>query len=129
MTRPWTAFLLGGGLLLGIGCRTAPQTPPPLGSLAVRVTPEEASVLIDDFPIARGSGVRRVRVPVGKHRMEVRAPGYFAAYREFVMKAAEDSVLIELALRADPNAELDAAPSAAAKLPAGPTVPRLPELP
>ena len=61
--------------------------------------------------------------------MEARAPGYFAAYREFAIQSAQDAVRIELLLRADPNADQESSPSPAAQLPTGPTNPRLPELP
>jgi hypothetical protein len=97
------------GLALGLAlvgaCRSAPPPAPPSGQLALELLPAQASVLIDDRPLVRrADGPLRASLPVGAHRVEVYAPGYFHAYRE-VTVAASGTVQLRVVLRADPDAD------------------------
>lgn len=90
------------------GCH--PQVPPtPTSTLLLRVSPQTSSVLLDDQPLLVRSttgGPVRLRVPVGPHRLEVRALGHLSAYRDVDVRAGvESSVLVTL--RPDPDAEFD----------------------
>ncbi len=90
------------------GCH--PQVPPTQTStLLLQVSPQTSSVLLDDQPLLARSttgGPVRLRVPVGPHRLEVRALGHLSAYREVDVRAGAESSLV-VTLRPDPDAELD----------------------
>lgn len=124
-----TAHLLIGPLLLGCvsvaGCH--PQAPPvPTTTLVLSVSPPLATVLLDDQPIlvrSQAGGPARLTLPVGAHRLEVRALSHLPAYRDVLCKAGEESVL-SVTLRRDPDADADSDTTASQ-----PFTPRPPELP
>jgi hypothetical protein len=124
-----TAHWLIGPLLLGCvsvaGCH--PQIPPvPTTTLVMSVSPPLATVLLDDQPIllrTQTGGPARLKLPVGAHRLEVRALSHLTAYRDVVCKAGEESVL-SITLRRDPDADSDSETTAPK-----PFSPRPPELP
>jgi len=126
MTAP---HLLSGALLWVCvsvaGCH--PQIPPvSTTTLVMSVSPPLATVLLDDQPIllrTRAGGPARLKLPVGAHRLEVRALSHLTAYREVVCKAGEESVL-SITLRRDPDADADSETTAPK-----PFSPRPPELP
>jgi hypothetical protein len=97
-------------------CRTGP-TPTTnrskeTGQLVLVLSPKHASVVLDEKPllVPRSDGSVALGMPVGSHRLEIFAPGYFTAYRE-VQLAAGSPVTVEVALRADPDAAQDTAPA------------------
>jgi hypothetical protein len=100
--------LLGGlGIWLGLGlggCRSAPAARP-TGTLLLSVTPAGTTLLLDDRPLPARSGEALLRVAMapGPHRLELRAPGYFTAYRDVAVVAATEQRL-SVALRPDPDA-------------------------
>ena len=123
-----SARLLGLALALlaAGGCKSAP-TAKPTGILWLNLSPPSATVIIDEQPILARPGAVTLRISLraGTHRLELRAPAYFPAYRDLDIPSAGERRL-ELALRADPDAE---SPAAAPTRPLGqlPTV--VPEVP
>lgn len=101
--------LFSGALFFALlcgGCKSAPTAPPvAMGQLLLSLIPAQASVLVDDRPIMRqaaASEVQKVDLPVGPHRVEVYAPGYFHAYSDVAVAQGAPSRL-EVVLRADPD--------------------------
>lgn len=97
-------------------CRSGP-TPTdsrskPLGQLVLQLSPKTASVVLDERPllVPRSDGSVALGVPIGSHRVEVFAPGYFTAYRD-VQLTAGSPVTLQITLRADPDAAPDTAPA------------------
>lgn len=95
-------------------CRSAP-TPTknlPSGQVWLQLEPASASVIIDERPllVPREAGGLRLAMPIGSHRFEVSAPGYFAAYREITVQTGSPQQL-QIALRPDPDAAPDSAPA------------------
>lgn len=86
------------------GCKSAPPPPPPSGQLLLELSPGLASVLVDDRPLLRkpGGSALRVPLPVGAHRIEIYAPGFFHAYREIDVRQATET-RVQVALRPDPD--------------------------
>lgn len=113
-------------LLLVAGCKSAPPAKP-AGVLWLNLKPPSATVLLDEQPVVARPGAVTLRIAVrpGAHRLELRAPGHFTAYRDLDIASAGE-VRIDLALRPDPDAEPQS--DAPARLP-GPLPPKLPELP
>ncbi len=93
------------GVALVGACRSAPPPAPPSGQLLLELVPAQASVLVDDRPLVRRpAGALRVELPVGAHRVEVYAPGFFHAYREVAIAQAAPAQL-KVVLQADPDAD------------------------
>ncbi|HOT26871.1 MAG TPA: SUMF1/EgtB/PvdO family nonheme iron enzyme [Candidatus Ozemobacteraceae bacterium] len=67
------------------------------GTLIVRVTPPEATMLIDGLP--RGTGPElRFEIPAGEHRLEAAAPGFASQKLSFsVASGQEQRLTLELA--------------------------------
>lgn len=119
--RVWSAVYVPAALCLGAltafsACRTGP-TPTadhakPTGQLVLILSPPTASVVLDERPllVPRSDGSVTLGIPAGSHRIEVFAPGYFAAYRE-VQLSPGSPVTLQVALRADPDAPPDTAPA------------------
>lgn len=124
--------ILGATLLaLGSGCRSAPaaRPAPPAGLLVLVVSPPGGLLLLDDRPIlARPDATRlSLEVPAGAHRVELRAPGYFTAYRDVtVPPRALGEQRLDVALRPDPDAEPETATPAR---PLGTLPSRFPDVP
>lgn len=114
------------GLLLATGCKSAPVAKP-AGVLWLNLTPPAATVLLDEQPVVARAGAVTLRIAVraGAHRLELRAPGYFPAYRDLDIPSA-GQVRMDVALRPDPDAE---PPTDAAARPLAPPPAKLPELP
>lgn len=98
-----------GALALGLGlaqpgCRTAPTTRPQ-GTLLLSVSPAGVTILLNDRPLPTRSSeaLLRLAVGAGPHRLELRAPGYFTAYRDVTITAAAEQRL-SVTLRPDPDA-------------------------
>ena len=120
-----------GALLFGAvaGCHRQ-ASPAPTATLVLSVSPAVTTVLLDDQPLlvrSASGGPVRLRVPVGPHRIEVRALRHLAAYREVVATQGEEAK-VSITLRRDPEAEPDADSDASVGQPFAPT-PRPPELP
>ena len=113
-------------LLFTAECKSAPVAKP-AGVVWLNLAPPSATVLLDEQPVAARIGAATLRIAVrpGAHRLELRAPGYFPAYRDLAIQSAGE-VRLDVALRPDPDAEpgIDAATRPLAPPPA-----RLPELP
>lgn len=82
------------------GCEPVQAPAVPTVSLRVAGAPAEATVIIDDnllgtfdFVAARG-----VALPPGKHRITVRASGYFPWDREVEAKLGEGPIRLQVAL-------------------------------
>ena len=54
-----------------------------------------------------GKRARRIALRAGPHRLELRAPGHFPAYRDLELPSAGE-LRLDLALRPDPDAEPEA---------------------
>lgn len=97
------------GLLLALlfcgGCKSAPVAKP-TGVLWLNLSPPSATVIIDEQPILARPGAVTLRIVLraGTHRLELRAPSYFPAYRDLDIASAGERHL-DVALRADPDAE------------------------
>lgn len=90
-------------LPLAAACAHAPA-PRADATLLLRVSPPQAAAYVDDLPVRAGPGeVTRVAVLPGLHRVEVRAEGYFTAYREIAVPPQGTAELV-LPLRRDPDA-------------------------
>lgn len=121
-------FVMAALFLLALpACRSAPATTKslPSGQVWLQLEPATASVIIDERPllVPREAGGLRLAMPIGPHRFEVSAPGYFAAYREVTVQLGSPQS-VQITLRADP----DAAPDATPARPFGPP-PRTPDVP
>lgn len=94
-------------LLLG-GCKSAPPAKPS-GILWLNLKPPSATVLVDEQPIVARPGAVTLRIALraGPHRLELRAPGHFPAYRDLELPSAGE-LRLDLALRPDPDAEPEA---------------------
>lgn len=104
--RAWLRLMWVGVALVG-GCRSAPPPAPPGGQLMLELVPAQASVLVDDKPLVRRpAGALRVELPVGPHRVEAYAPGYFHAYHEVAVGQGAPAQL-KVVLRADPDADAE----------------------
>lgn len=95
-------------LLLGGGCKSAPPAKPS-GVLWLNLKPPSATVLVDEQPIVARPGAVTLRIALraGPHRLELRAPGHFPAYRDLELPSAGE-LRLDLALRPDPDAEPEA---------------------
>lgn len=95
---------LAGFVGLSAGCRSTPAARP-TGTLLLSVAPAGVTILLDDRPLPARSGdaLLRVAVTSGAHRLELRAPGYFTAYRDVAVAAASEQRL-SVMLRPDPDA-------------------------
>ncbi len=100
------ARVFGVFVSLALGCH-APERHPD-ATLGLRVHQAEAAVFVDDAIVPVAPGGSRVKLLSGVHRIEVRAPGCFTAYREISVPAGETRE-IDLPLRPDPDAEVDPA--------------------
>lgn len=85
-----------------VGCAT---TPPPRGTLHVVVAPlahaaapSRVQVYVDDVFVGAAGGDLLLRA--GFHRVEVRADGYLAAYRELNL-ARDQRLTLDVPLRPD----------------------------
>lgn len=99
------AGLVGfAGFVGAAGCRSTPAARP-TGTLLLSVAPAGVTILLDDRPLPARSGdaLLRVAVTSGAHRIELRAPGYFTAYRDVAVAAAGEQRL-SVVLRPDPDA-------------------------
>lgn len=116
--------LLTVGLLLTGGCKTAPPAKPG-GVLWLNLRPPSATVLVDEQPIVARPGAVTLRIALraGPHRLELRAPGHFPAYRDLELPSAGE-LRLDVALRPDPDAEPDAPARPLGQLPT-----RVPEIP
>lgn len=87
----------------GLSCATIGSRAPSVG-LQVAGTAPDATVWIDDRLSGRLSDFARPgkRLPVGFHRIEVRAPGYYSQFEEVEARPGTD-----VAIRADLRAILD----------------------
>ena len=114
------ALLLGAATLAGCHRQASPtQT----ATLLLSVSPQVATVLLDDQPVLARSttaGPIRLRIVSGAHRLEVRALSHLTAYREVAVRPGEESV-ISVSLRRDPEAESEPASPPAAKQPFSPS--------
>lgn len=113
-------------LLLAAGCKSAPAAKP-TGILWLNLKPPSATVLVDEQPVVARPGAVTLRIAIGAgaHRLELRAPGHFPAYRDLDIPSAGE-VRMDLALRPDPDAEpLGDGPAR----PLGPPPLKSPELP
>lgn len=88
---------------IGLSCATIGSGPPSVG-LQVAGNAPDATVWIDDRLSGRLSDFARPgkRLPLGFHRVEVRAPGYYSQFEEIEARAGSD-----VAIRADLRAMLD----------------------
>jgi hypothetical protein len=122
-----TLLLLGTAGCLS-GCLRGPAAKP-TGILLLDLSPPSATVLIDEQPVAArmGAATLRISLSTGAHRLEIRAPAYFPAYRDLSIARASQSRLM-VALRPDPDAELDSQSSTLAR-PLGQLPSTIPELP
>ena len=77
----------------------AQERPARFGSLALRVQPEDAEVLVDGQPW-KGSATERlgIRLPVGRHHIEVRKTG-FQTYAEDVLIRTNATLTLNVALK------------------------------
>ena len=96
-------------VLLAAGCKSAP-TAKPTGVLWLNLSPPSATVIVDEQPLLARPGAVTLRIALraGPHRLELRAPAYFPAYRDLDIPSAGESRLT-VALRPDPDAELESA--------------------
>jgi hypothetical protein len=89
------------------GPRPARRAPAPrdgLGSLSLRVQPEDAEVLVDGEAWERPAGQRLViELPAGSHRIEVRRDGYQPYVREVRIEAGEATSLNVSLLTGEPR--------------------------
>ena len=73
--------------LASAGCATARFGPP---SVPLRITSNvpDATVWVDDHLVAKVSAFAKgeQRLPVGFHRIEIRAPGYYSYFQELDVK-------------------------------------------
>ena len=115
--------LLTLGLLLG-GCKSAPPAKP-TGVLWLNLKPPSATVLVDEQPIVARPGAVTLRIALraGPHRLELRAPGHFPAYRDLELPSAGE-LRLDVALRPDPDAEPEAPARPLGQLPT-----QVPEVP
>jgi hypothetical protein len=106
MSRRTCRLALAGllGVVGAVGCRSTPAARP-TGTLLLSVAPAGVTILLDDRPLPARSGdaLLRVAVTSGAHRIELRAPGYFTAYRDVAVTAASEQRL-SVVLRPDPDA-------------------------
>ena len=83
------ASLLGGAA----GCATA--GPAPGAAVRISANVPDATVWVDDRLAGKvtdfANGARRL--PVGYHRVEIRAPGYYSSVREIDVKAGTEVAL------------------------------------
>jgi hypothetical protein len=119
-------FLLG---LIGcLGCKSAP-TQKPSGILWLNLSPPSATVIVDEQPVVARPGAVTLRISLrpGPHRLMLRAPGHFTAYRDVdIVSAPGGDRHLDVALRPDPDAEQELATPAR---PLGELPTRTPEVP
>ncbi len=98
MTRPILLALA----LAGCG---APSVKPSDATLAVRCGDRDAQIFVDDAyaGLALDSAAHPLGLGAGLHRVEVRAPGRFAAFRSVTL-ARGDRATVEVTLRPDLDA-------------------------
>jgi hypothetical protein len=98
-------FALGLLPLLAAGCKSAPPARPS-GILWLNLSPPSATVIVDEQPVAAQPGAVTLRISLrpGPHRLMLRAPGHFTAYRDLDIVSAGERHL-DVALRPDPDAE------------------------
>ena len=91
-------------LFLGFfaGCHGVERRPD--ATLALRVHQAQAAVYVDDAVVQVAPEGSKLKLFAGFHRIEVRAPGCFTAYREVSVPPGETRE-VDLALKADPDAE------------------------
>ncbi len=116
--------VLFGALLIGAfsGCHRQ-ASPAPTATLVLSVSPQVASVLLDDQPLlvqSTSGGPVRLRIPVGQHRIEVRALRHLAAYRDVIATQGQEAK-VSITLRRDPEAESDAGSDSSVGQPFAPT--------
>jgi hypothetical protein len=75
-------------VLLFLACATLPAAPPTV-ALGITSNVPDASVWIDDHLVAAVSTFSKSekRLPVGFHRVEIRAPGYYSWFAEVEAQA------------------------------------------
>jgi hypothetical protein len=112
--------------LLAAGCKSAP-TAKPTGILWLNLSPPSATVIVDEQPLLARPGAVTLRISLraGPHRLLLRAPSYFPAYRDLDIPSAGERHL-DVALRPDPDGEL---PSASPARPLGQLPTAIPEVP
>jgi hypothetical protein len=74
------------------------------GALTVHCAVRDARIYVDDTFVARAGQDQPLRVPSGLRRIEVRADGWFTAYRE-VEIPARGAARIDVDLRKVPDGE------------------------
>ena len=86
------------------GYREAPDERGPFGTLALRVQPADAEVYVDGERWEPPTGTDRiaVRLPEGRHRVEVRKPG-FQTYVEEVLIRRDGTLSLNVSLTAGPQ--------------------------
>lgn len=95
---------LGAAYAEAVSCST-----PAFGVLEVTADPPDAEVWIDDVRV--GTAGEPLRVAVGEHRVELRAPGYRATVLSFAVAGDGDRVALgPVALALEPVAAAVAAP-------------------
>jgi hypothetical protein len=96
------ALISGSLCLLMLGCASVPRPRQRPAELKTIVEPNTASVQIDEkfAGAARVLAVRPAKVPPGKHRVTVEAPGYFPHDAE--VELAPGVTTVELKLRPVP---------------------------
>ncbi|MDW8280876.1 MAG: hypothetical protein RMK29_04135 [Myxococcales bacterium] len=85
-----------------LGCRSAAPLRPE-GTLVLHVEGPAPLCYVDDVPVTLFPGGTRITVLAGRRRIEVRAPGHFAAYRE-VQVPPRGQAELSIRLRPDPDA-------------------------
>lgn len=84
--------LLMPAMLLALGCSSAHVVRKDMagGMLIVRCATADAEIYVDDAYLGSASQLHRGRrLIAGPHRLEVRRPGYFSAYRDFTIVAGK----------------------------------------
>jgi hypothetical protein len=113
-------------VLLTSGCKSTPAAKPS-GVLWLNLSPPTATVIVDEQPILARPGAVTLRISLrpGAHRLELRAPAYFPAYRDLDIPSAGERRL-DITLRADPDAE---PPTSGPTRPLGQLPTAIPEVP
>jgi hypothetical protein len=87
----------------GIPTRSPATDPPPareyFGAIALRLTPEDATIRVDGEPaeVTRRDGLVVIRLPAGEHRIEISREGY-RTYTETVLIQRGRTLTIPVAL-------------------------------
>jgi hypothetical protein len=119
-------FGLALGLMLIGGCKSTPPAKPS-GVLWLNLSPPSATVIVDEQPITARPGAVTLRISLrpGAHRLELRAPAHFPAYRDLDIPSAGERHL-DIALRPDPDAD---SPAKSVTRPLGQLPTAVPEVP